>query len=212
MPAYPNQTPPHNTTGAYVLRAPFSATGLVLRAESIRSFNEVEDQGISVYDHHYHTHGLDSAQYVQDRNDRQTIVTLMSSNGRTRIDVPSSFIITYPGGISVPHGQAFLVLNVGILPIGFDVSAVLTDLKEIAEKRIGNPTTTTVMSLPTEGFVSQRESETMNQARMGRRSQTQSNYAKALAVGVENDELKREVGIKDAMIVSLTNALSNQTP
>lgn len=202
-----DKTPPINTTGKFVLLSPWAADPAAdYRCEAIDGFNALADRGINVYNTIYQPKGLAASVYQTDLNDDINIITLMSDTAPT-IVVPSSYIDSYPGELSVPHARLVISLDLGILPEDYNLQLLIDKLKETADHYVGITSTARIHKVPFKDFVSLEQSEAMATARANNIQTSNSNLAAREAAEAALAEALAEIAAKDAIIVALNDAL-----
>jgi hypothetical protein len=84
-------TPQINATGVYTVREPFTiANGIIYRCEGIIGFNALDNHGINVFDEYYEPNNLTMSEYVADKDADVNIITLISTNGGPKLNIPDS--------------------------------------------------------------------------------------------------------------------------
>jgi hypothetical protein len=184
--SYADKTPPINAAGKYVLRAPFVADPLIsFKCEAISGFEALEERGVNVKTNYYDPFGsVVIDEYSGDRSRGINIITLMANNG-TVIYVPSSFIISYPGEKSVPHGRLIVVVDCGPLPEDYIVDNLMNQLKQAAITYVGNDgVIVSAHFLPMKGFVDASTANNMKAGRLDKIANTATIFLKEI-VGTE---------------------------
>ena len=163
---FPNRTPPFGATGPYTLRAPWTIdTDAVYRCEAIRSFTEVEEDGVNPFRAYYHPKNVSKAVFDQDRVNGINIITLMDSAGDV-IYVPSSYILSYPNEITSPYSHIVLSVDLGPLPDWRDLTALRNYIEQVAIDVVGSSQVSVDLHrVPMEGFISRTQAQQMEAAR-----------------------------------------------
>lgn len=197
-----DRTPPINATGAYELISPFAIdSNKVYRCEAIDGFEALAERNIDVFAKYYNPHGLSHNAYEIDRRAGINIVTLMSDEGPT-VNVPSSYILTFPIDLSIPHSRIVLSIDLGIIADSVNLDALATELLAIAADYSGKAAQSAVHRIPLAGVVSKDEATQLEAARLGSVVETVSHYTGKLAAEAENVGLKNKIGDLEAIIIA----------
>jgi hypothetical protein len=130
-------TPPINVVGQFVVSKPFEVEpGAIYKCEAIRGFDALEMEGVDIYATFYRPHDIDKERFDEDRLNGTDIVTLMSVSSDP-INIPSSFIESFPNVEAIPYKHNMLVFDLGILPDGFELSATIDQCKQLLDNNIG---------------------------------------------------------------------------
>lgn len=132
-------TPPLGSYGTYVLDEPFSSLLVPMVAYeciSLRSIDEIIKHGIDPFALHYKPYGQTQEKYLADKANAVIIVTLRSSTGNY-INVPNSYIKSYPLAGGIPYQVTGLVLDLGAIPTNMDLSPLMTKLADVTQGVIG---------------------------------------------------------------------------
>lgn len=150
------KTPPLYASGKWGLALPWTAANDVTYVcHAIRTFEDIEKMGENVYERYYKpyitegsTHGNKVWLFEQERLLRPNIITLISNDNRI-IYVPDTFIVSFPDASEFKYNQVVLAVPLGILPEKFDVTHILSAVKDKVSTLLGITVTpiTTVASL-----------------------------------------------------------------
>lgn len=133
-------TPQIQAEGRYELRTPWAEvmpTATVFICQAIRSFVEIENDGIDVYETFYEDMGVSQADFRRDVSEGAHIVTLMSQDQQTVIFVPDTYILYAPSSENVVCDQIVLSVNLGVLPGYKDLTAVKAGLQSKLKEMMG---------------------------------------------------------------------------
>lgn len=134
-----DNTPPINATGAYTVHAPFTIpAGSVYRCEAIIDFSVLEDDGVNVHQRYYEPVGLDTATFETDKINQINIIVLVSDN-HPKIEIPSSYIASFPTAVTVPYSHMYLSVDLGLLPDGVPLQAAKDIIAAEVAKVVGVP-------------------------------------------------------------------------
>lgn len=137
-------TPPLNTSGRYVLKAPWVANpGVLYTCAAIRSFDDIYKLGYDVYKIYYESMGVingtlvngSSFDFQSEKRQYPNIITLLG-NDNTVIYVPDTFIARFPDTADVKYSHIVLSVSLGSLPDYLD----LTELKNNVADAVTNVT------------------------------------------------------------------------
>lgn len=116
-------TPTIGLAGVYEVKSPYSVkTGALYTCRAIRSFKDVEAQGISVFERYYESYGLSYEIYRQDRESEAYLVTL-STIGSTLV-IPDTYIDALPERITDPTSLVVMSVDLGPLPDSLGLSHI----------------------------------------------------------------------------------------
>lgn len=131
-------TPQINATGVYTVREPFTiANGIIYRCEGIIGFNALDNHGINVFDEYYEPNNLTMSEYVADKDADVNIITLISTNGGPKLNIPDSYILTVPSVEIVPYARLILSVDLGLLPEDISLQSTIDEIKAVASDLIG---------------------------------------------------------------------------
>ena len=130
-------TPPVHCAGIFSLIAPFSAgTSTVYTVDAVETFRELKADRVDIYVRYYQPKGLSTNEYTADEKLNASIVTLRAGDG-TLIEVPDTYIASYPGDSGVEHKHLVMIADLGLIPDYMDVNYLITDVKDVLAKNIG---------------------------------------------------------------------------
>lgn len=155
----PNNVPTVGLQGRYDLKAPFSTqTGVLYTCVALRRFVDIENRGQDVYQTYYAPFDISEADYREDRNNDEVIVTLASGQ-YAPLYVPSSYINGYPGLDNVNYQHVVLSLSLGVLPDTIDLSFARQQVAAAASEVVGVEPTVHVNVAPTDDAMTVEEAE-----------------------------------------------------
>lgn len=138
-------TPPIRTIGRYVLKTPWVASSAkVYECEAIRSFDDLSQLGVDIYEEFYASQGLINGEeyggvvfsFESERQKDPNIITLRAQDGEY-IYVPDTYILSYPNMSGVKYSNMVISANLGPLPDFLDLSALKTELGDFIAQFIG---------------------------------------------------------------------------
>lgn len=130
-------TPRVHTAGVYVLKPPFSASiDVVYTADAVVTFRELKKDGVDIFTEYYQKHKLTTADMAADDEVNASIVTLRAGDG-TLIEVPDTYINSYPGDSGMAHTRQVLICDLGLIPETMNVDYIRDDVADILRNTIG---------------------------------------------------------------------------
>lgn len=130
-------TPPVHCAGVFSLIAPFKASGTTTyTVDAIETFRELKADRVDIFARYYQRMGLSTNEYTIDDALNASIVTLRAGDG-SLIEVPDTYIASYPGDSGVEHVRIVMVADLGLIPTYMDVEYLTSDIKDVLRKNIG---------------------------------------------------------------------------
>lgn len=194
-----DKTPPINTTGQYILRAPWTIPDPTrsYKCEAIDGFEALALRGVDVYKTYYDPKGDLSASYNEDKAAGINIITLIGQDATDVIYVPSSYILQYPNQFDVPYGRVVISVDVGPLPSDFPLADLKARLVGVATSITGNAAVVTNSHfLPIATFVTRDMETSLAEARSNTINEALSVYGSKL---VGEQEIAKLTDRKDAL-------------
>ncbi len=197
-------TPSIRQRGRYTLKLPWVADpGKIYECEAIRSFDDLAKLNVDVYETFYLPAGLQNGQvyagvpfsFESEKSADANIVTLRSQDG-DYIYVPDTYILSLPDMSGVHYDQIVLSMNLGAVPAYLDLSALKTDVGNLAEAMIGKDVTVLEHRAPSTNQPTAANHDVMEAARTAAISITKTHYV-----------LWQEEIVKNAKLQDTVNAL-----
>lgn len=210
----PQLTPPMNARGTYQLLQPWIAPAQVIyTCKAIRSFADIYDDGVDVYNTYYAPLGLTQAQFQLDVVANANIITLIADSsdpntlfgGSYIIYVPDTYIQAYPSTSNVPYSRMAMCVDLGALPDYLDLTALQSQVTNVVSDTIGvvAPNLNVyVYKAPSTGTVTGTQNNVLEAARLAAISNRTTDYAL-------NKQLTTQVANLQQQITTLTNLLSS---
>lgn len=137
MSARTKMTPRQHTSGVFVLKPPFVASvSVVYTVEAIESIRELKMDRIDIFARYYQPKGLTTADYSADEAVNANIITLRAGDGSS-IEVPDTYINSYPGDAGMLHTRQVLICDLGMIPDYLDIGFVANDVSDVIKKSVG---------------------------------------------------------------------------
>jgi len=138
-------TPLIRQRGRYSLKLPWVADPTkIYECEAIRSFDDLAKLNINVYETYYLPAGLQDGQlyagslfvFEDEQAADANIITLRSQDG-DYIYVPDTYIVAPPVITTAVYDRIVLSMDIGSTPQELDLSALKTDIADLAESMLG---------------------------------------------------------------------------
>lgn len=124
--------PPLGSKGRFKFVEPFNQEQYQneeLRVSAIRTFKELKDSSINVYELIYQPVGLTENDLLVDVENNIPIVVLESQAGKY-LNIPANKIKSLPDISGIKYQQRMLVANLGLLPLDFNVDTLYKIIKD----------------------------------------------------------------------------------
>jgi len=147
-------TPPINAEGLFKVNAPFVIPeNVIFHVDAVRTFPDiVRKDRIDPFATYYAPVGLTDSVYAEDATAGASIVTLKSKDGQI-LDIPNTYIQSYPGANGVAYVRNVLILDLALVPDYVDVSVVKDDVSDVVRRLVGVDTGAEITTLAYEGVV-----------------------------------------------------------
>lgn len=149
-------TPSLYASGKWVLLSPWTADpNVTYTCHAIRTFEDIEKIGDNVYERFYKPYIQEGVpingtpfSFATERAKKPNIITLISGDNRI-IYVPDTFIGTFPNASEIVYNQVVVAVPLGLLPTGYDVTYIKSELVTKVKTLLGVDVVPTVGYLPT---------------------------------------------------------------
>ena len=124
--------PPLGAKGRFKFVEPFNKEQYQneeLRVSAIRTFKELKDSSIDVYELIYQPVGLTENDLLKDIENTIPIVVLESQAGKY-LNIPANKIQSLPDISGIKYQQRMLVANLGLLPLDFNIDTLYNVIKD----------------------------------------------------------------------------------
>ena len=124
--------PPLGAKGRFKFVEPFNKEQYQneeLRVSAIRTFKELKDSSIDVYELIYQPVGLTENDLLKDIENNIPIVVLESQAGKY-LNIPANKIQSLPDISGIKYQQRMLVANLGLLPLDFNLDTLYNVIKD----------------------------------------------------------------------------------
>ncbi|UQT03107.1 hypothetical protein TOTORO_02440 [Serratia phage vB_SmaS-Totoro] len=187
-------TPSLSMRGIWSLKAPWTADHTLLyTCIALRKFKEIISiDGVDIFKVHYQPRGLTQDQYQKDLAAGATMCVLSSDAGAV-IQVPDTYIESYPGIAMSNYGIAVLSAMIGPLPLNISFDFLIDQVKNVITDTIGVEPTVNLDHIPTNTAISPQDADALEAARQAAIKNRTSTYAQLLAEQQANASLRQTI-------------------
>lgn len=197
-------TPPLNTRGRYILKAPWSADPkVVYTCKAIRSFEDLYKLGQDVERTYYHLMGLtpeSGFSFAEEQQREPNLITLMGSDGSV-IYVPDTYISSYPDTDVVNYQHVVLSASLGALPDYLDLGALTHEVGTLIASMMGVSVEVKPMICPSINVPTREQHETLEAARTGSITMFENDYTRVAEERLKNQKLQEKVDLLTDILV-----------
>lgn len=203
-----NKTPPMYARGRYVLKMPWTTVPTKLyTCLAIRSFDDIYELGIDVYETYYLPMGLIDGQpygsqvfsFTEEVAKKANIITIRSDDGEF-IHVPDTYILSYPSMSDVKYSHMVLSHSLGALPDYLDLSFIKSQVANLIAHQLGvNPIVNEHRAAATENPTPVQH-EALEVARLNAVTVTETDYARAQRLQGKVNLLQSEINTLIAIL------------
>jgi len=159
---------------------------------AIRSFTDLANAGIDVYNTFYQPVGLDLTTFNTDSQNGVPIVALAGSDSNI-VYIPGSYITGTPDQSGVIYQNVVLAVPLGLLPKGLDTSNLITSINGVVQSMIGVTANATAVITPLSETVTQAAAATIEAGRQGQITNASSDHAMYLQQVALNAQLQAQL-------------------
>jgi hypothetical protein len=189
--------------GRWEVRSPFSTKpGLLYTLGAIRSFIDIENNGVNVFETYYGSVALTQAQYSEDRRNGVMLLTLLSDTDAP-LYIPSSFITAFPSLDSVAYHHLVLSASCGALPVTMSLDFLTTQVAKVISDTIGVVPTINIGIVPLLSVVTPEQHETNEALREAAISNRTTDYARLAEEQRKNALLSQRLAVAESIIKKL---------
>lgn len=198
------KTPPLRAKGAYTLKTPWaSEPGVIYECVAIRRFSELERAGVDIFEAYYEPKSILRSTYEADAAAGASIVTLTSATHLT-IEVPDTYIESYPQTDYVPYHTVILSLSLGPVADSVDLTFLKAQIAATVSDVYGfNPEVNT-HTLPTDTIVTPAQHEALETARQAAITIRKTDRARVLELQAQLQETQNKLAGLEDYILSQT--------
>ncbi len=177
-------------SGIYTLKEPFQALvtpQAVYTCRSIRTINDIIASGELVFEKYYQPLGVVDSQYKQDVQNNICIIGLQAGTGEW-IYVPESFILSPPITNGVKYSSIVLGVGLGAIADELNIEGLVEKIKGIVTDTLGIEPNIKAVLVSQPAYIDQDKHLRLEEARKAKIKVTETDYAKAKRLEVENEQ------------------------
>lgn len=198
-----NVIPQNGIKGRWEVKDPFFVIpGQLYKLGAIRSFTDIENNGVNVFETYYGPVGLTKDMVERDRRADVMILSLQSDT-LGPLYIPSSFVTAYPQLDSIAYHHVVLSASCGALPITTSLDFLVTQVAKVISDTIGVEPTINLGVVPLLSVVSPEEHETNEVKREAAVSNRTTDYARLLEEQRKNTLLSQRLAVAETIIKNL---------
>jgi hypothetical protein len=175
-------TPTLGSSGTWQVSAPFDTVVLPTlnyTCTGLRRFSDIVADGKDVYSEFYEPKELPQSRYESDIADEAVIVSLQATSGIV-VQLPSTFIMAFPGTGGVPYRGFMLGLDLGAVPKDLELAYLTQRLIDIALDTIGIVVTVDQLVTSEESLVPRQTHQTLETVRKAKITESTTDRAKLI--------------------------------
>lgn len=159
-------TPSIYARGKYEVLVPFVLVPDVsYTCIAVRSFRDVQAEGIDIYSAYYEPRNVPRAKYDSDRVNAVSLVTL-AADEHPQLVIPTSFIQTVPLSVGTGFSRMVLGVDIGILPDSVPVDYLKAEVAALISDLTGLHGEVTTFTAPVTGLLTPEQAEQFEQNRL----------------------------------------------
>jgi hypothetical protein len=179
--------PPIGTKGRWQLKAPFTTqVGVLYTCGAARFFNDLENQGVDVYELCYKPFQIPESVFSADRASGQVILTLMSDT-LAPLYVPTSYVLSPPDLSSYPLQHVIISASCGPLSTFTDLTFMKQQVATVISDVLGVIPTINLGVVPLSTTLTPTEYATMEAAREALITNRTTDHARLLEMTRQRD-------------------------
>jgi hypothetical protein len=201
-------------TGAYALNAPFQNDLLPntnYSCVAIRELREIVASGGDPFTDYYAPKSIDKSHFTNDSQNGVCIISLQAADNSI-VNVPSSYIASYPDGGGVPYRVMALSIKLGSVPDDLDLSVIATKVQNDVKDIIGVDKPVSIIALSNVTLISQDDAARLEAARKANIAASDTDHAQLLAVTAERDAALQKIQELEAYIITQNGGTPPQPP
>jgi hypothetical protein len=157
------------TKGRFKFKEPFNQVlknDNIYKIESLRTFDNLSESGIDVYETVYKKHNLTKEDYNRDLIDGKVVIVELSDEGGKYYNIPSSYILSVPNVTGVLYRNKMLVVDLGFLPDDTNFTELITNTDELVKELLGIKVETNVIDASPTIMVSNQQHKVNEKERL----------------------------------------------
>lgn len=167
--------------GPWKLSAPFDALmtpDTTYTNIAQRSFQQIRFDGHDVFELYYAPVGLTREQYDQDDKLATSICTLFSQDHKI-LEVPDTYIVTYPTGTANGYSRVVVGAEIGIVPNAMSLDYLKAELSGRLTQLVGFEVVVNLYSAPYTGVLTPQQAASFDNVRNAAIGSLTTVYARA---------------------------------
>lgn len=190
-----NLIPSIGAKGTYSLRSPYDvlikdSTYTCVAIRRLSNFVGTAKDPKRLY---YDPYQPDDVAWEQDSNDPEVcIVSLRSDSGHV-LEIPSTFILSYPNLNGVPYTVKVLAINLGAIPDSLDLSNLYTEIKNLVRDTVGIESEVKSVAISDTKLKSKEDHDALESARVDLIVSSQTERARRLELERQNQALRDNI-------------------
>lgn len=188
-----NLLPSVGAKGTYRLAHPFDILikDVTYTCIAVRRLSDFVMKGADPKVLYYDKNGLDDAIWVRDSKDTEVcIITLKSDSGQS-IDVPSTYLLSYPNLNGVPYTARVLGISLGAIPDDMDLSHLYTQMSNLVRDVIGIDSTVKSVAISDTTLITKEDHDTYEVARLELIQSSQTERSRVIELEALVNKLKQ---------------------
>lgn len=170
-------TPVLGLKGIWFVASPFVVDpNSIYECVAIRTFEEYERNGESVFKDVYEPVGLDETETENDR--RESLLVTLKSETQPTVIIPTAYLERYPDQEYVEYGRILLSIDLGPIALKTPLNHLREELASVASDVIGTTPVVQLHTLSAPTVFSKDQHELIESARQDAITNRTSSYAK----------------------------------
>lgn len=189
--------------GRWEVKNPFVVQpGLLYTLGAIRSFIDIENNGVNVFETYYVPAQLSKEICAADKRANVMILTLLSDT-QGPLYIPSSYVTAYPSLDSRAYHHLVLSASLGALPVTVSLDFLVTQVAKVISDTIGVTPTINIGAVPLLSVVTPEQHETNEAKREAAIANRTTDYARLAEEQQKNAVLSQKLAIAETIIKNL---------
>lgn len=189
--------------GRWEVKDPFVVRpGTLYRLEAVRSFTDLENNGINIFETYYGPMGIARDVFNKDKRDGALLFSLLSAT-EAPIYIPSSFVTAFPSLDSIQYHHVVMSASIGALPVTTSLDHLETQVANVISDTIGVKPTIHFGVMPLLSVVTPIQHETNEAKREAAIKNRTTDYARLAEEQRKNALLSQRLAVAEQIIKDL---------